>query len=63
MGLPVTDTGNRCIFVVSDYFTRWTEAFALPNQEALTVARTLVSEFICRYGVPEYLHSDQGANF
>ena len=28
-----------------------------------TVARTLVNEWICRFGVPDAIHSDQGANF
>ena len=42
--LPESDTGNRYILVVADYFTRYMEAFPLPNQEATTVARTLVDE-------------------
>ncbi|KAL5474064.1 hypothetical protein EMCRGX_G028638, partial [Ephydatia muelleri] len=29
----------------------------------ITVAKCLVNEFICRFGVPEQLHSDQGRNF
>ena len=32
-------------------------------QEATTIAEKLVSEFICRSGVPLQLHSDQGTNF
>lgn len=36
---------------------------ALPNQEAVTVAQKLVDEVICRYGVPEIIHTDQGSNF
>lgn len=40
--LPETDRGNRHILVVSDYFTKWTEAFALPNMEAETIGRTIV---------------------
>ena len=32
----------------------------MPNMEAITVAKCLVNEFICRFGVPEQLHSDQG---
>jgi len=55
--------GNKHILVICDYFTRWTEAYALPNKEAATVAKVLVSEWICRYGVPDAIHSDQGANF
>ena len=61
--LPTTEAGNKYIMVVSDYFTKWTEAYAIPNQEALTVATKLVDEFLCRFGAPETLHSDQGRNF
>ena len=61
--LPSTKRGNKYILIVSDYFTRWIEAYALPNMEALTVAKTLVTEWICKYGVPHTVHSDQGKNF
>ena len=61
--LPCTEDGNKYILVVGDYFTKWTEAYAIPNQEATTVATKLIEEFICRYGVPLQLHSDQGRNF
>ena len=33
------------------------------NMEATTVANILVHEFISRFGVPKYLHTDQGRNF
>ena len=61
--LPTTRHGNIHILVVFDYFTCWREAYALPNKEAATVARTLVNEWICRFGVLDAIHSDQGANF
>ena len=61
--LPETPRKNKFILVVSDYFTKWTESYPLPNQEATTVAEKLVNEFICRFGVPRELHSDQGRNF
>ena len=35
----------------------------MPNQEAATVAQILTKEFFSRYGVPTYLHSDQGTQF
>ena len=50
--LPVTPRGNRYVLVVSDYFTRWPEAFAVPDQTAETVARTLMEGVISRHGVP-----------
>ena len=57
---PESPEGNRYILVVGDYFTKWMEAYALPDQEATTVAQKLVDEFFCRFSVPEQLHSDQG---
>ncbi|KAL5491297.1 hypothetical protein EMCRGX_G016559 [Ephydatia muelleri] len=61
--LPETSRGNKYILVIADYFTKWSEAYPIPNMEAITVAKCLVNEFICRFGVPEQLHSDQGRNF
>ena len=36
--LPRTSNGNTYILVAEDYFTRWLEAWLIPNQEAQTVA-------------------------
>ena len=38
---------------------------SIPNAqpEATTVAELLVREFICRFGVPLLIHSEQGRNF
>uniref|UniRef100_A0A6G3MFZ0 Retrovirus-related Pol polyprotein from transposon 412 (Trinotate prediction) n=1 Tax=Henneguya salminicola TaxID=69463 RepID=A0A6G3MFZ0_HENSL len=58
-----TRRGNSYIVVISDYFTKWTEAFATSNIEAGTVSRLLVDHYICRFGVPERIHTDQGSNF
>ena len=60
--LPTTSSGNRYILVAMDYFTKWPETYAIPNQEATTVAKKLV-EFFARFGIPNELHSDQGRNF
>lgn len=61
--LNETDRHNRYILVVSDYFSKCVEAYPVPNQEATTVADKTASEWVCRYGVPHSLHSDQGTNF
>jgi hypothetical protein len=44
-----------------DYFTNWPEPYAIPNQEASTVAEALVANF-CRFGIPWELHSEKGRN-
>ena len=60
---PPSDAGNKYILVVMDQFTKWVEAYPLPNQGAEITAHTLVHEFISKFGVPLELHSDQGRNF
>jgi hypothetical protein len=60
---PCTTDNNRYVVVITDYFTKWVEAVPVPNQTAETVARVFVEEFVCRFGVPRQLHSDQGRQF
>ena len=61
--LPRTPRDNKYILVIGDYFTKWTEAYAIPNMEAETVENIFVNEFVARHGPPEFLHTDQGKNF
>lgn len=62
--LPLTEKGNyRYIQVISTYFTKWTESFAMPNMEAATVARIIVEEVVVRYGTPSIIHSDHGRQY
>ena len=60
---PNYSQGNRYILVASDYFTRWVEAFGIPDQLSTTVAHRLTNKFFSRFGLPEQFHSDQGRNF
>ena len=57
-----TRAGNRYILTLIDYFTKYTEAIPLPNQEAETVARAL-EEIFARHGMPAVILTDQGSNF
>ncbi|CAC5414321.1 unnamed protein product [Mytilus coruscus] len=61
--LPETENNNKYIVVISDYFTKWTEAFPMPNMEARTVAKILVEEVVARFGIPYTIHSDQEAQY
>ncbi|CAK1588504.1 unnamed protein product [Parnassius mnemosyne] len=60
---PESESGKKYFMVVMDYFTKWPEVFAIPNQEAPTVADKLVHEVFCRFGLPLEIHRDQGRNF
>ncbi|CAC5410702.1 unnamed protein product [Mytilus coruscus] len=61
--LPKTANDNKYILVIADYYTKWTESFPMENMEASTVANIIVTEIICRFGVPTQIHSDQGRQF
>ena len=39
--LPTTRNDNKYILVIGDYFTRWMEAYSLPNQQTEEVAKML----------------------
>lgn len=45
---------DRHIVVVADYFTKWTEVFALPNIVAKTITRTIIEKVVL-FGV---IHSE-----
>ena len=51
------------VLVITDHFTNFAMAVPTRNQEAKTVAKCLVNEFIVHYGIPERFHSDKGACF
>lgn len=61
--LPTSEQGCSYILVICDYVSKFTEAYAMTDMTAQTVADKLTYEWICRYGCPVVIHSDQGANF
>ena len=61
--LPRTARENRYILTLIDHFTKHAETYPLQDQEAATVARVFLNEFVGRYRVPYILHTDQGTNF
>ena len=61
--LPFTENGNEYIIVLGDYFSKWVDAWAVPNHSAQTVADKLVTEFFTKFGCPVQIHADQGREF
>ena len=61
--LPRTENSKRYILCITDYFSKWAEAFPLENIEAETVACVVVEQFISRFGAPNEIHTDQGRQF
>ena len=61
--LPISENGNKYILLVGDQFTKWMEAYPIPDQRAETVAHKIVYEYISRFGPPLDIHSDQGRTY
>ena len=43
---------NEYVLVIIDYLTRFVEGFAIPNQEASTIAEVFMKEIVLRYRSP-----------
>ena len=60
--LPLSSDKKCYIVMVTDLFSKWVEAFPVKIIDTGTLATLLIDNVICRFGVPHYIHSDQGAN-
>lgn len=60
---PVSHRGNRYSLSIIDHFSRWAIVVATRNQEAKTAARVLMEQWICHYGCPLQILTDQGPSF
>lgn len=58
-------TSNNCnsILTLVERFTRWPEAYPVQDTTAHTIAKTLYTQYVPRFGVPLTITTDQGPQF
>ena len=59
---PPSSRGNQYVLIIVDHFSNWTEFVPLKTIDAVSIARSLLDNWCCRYGVPERFHSDGASN-
>ncbi len=61
--LPITGNGNIFILMMIDYFSKWAEAYVLPNHKAETVADCIFNRWITHHGILIMIQSDNAPEF
>ena len=55
--------GKENILVLTDAFSKYSQAFVTSNQKSLTIAKLLIEKWFSVFGIPTRIHSDQGRSF
>ena len=61
--LVTSEHGKKMVLCMTDAFTKYVELVALPNKEAGTTGSAIFNRWICRYGTPLEIVSDNGKEF
>lgn len=61
--LPITIEGNQYILTIQDLLTKYSVAVPLKEATSLSIADAITKHFICIYGAPKAILTDQGTNF
>ncbi|XP_069150342.1 uncharacterized protein [Solanum lycopersicum] len=59
---PTASNGHKFILVAINYFTKWVEAVSYKSVTKKVVADFFRNNLICRFGVPESIITNNGAN-
>lgn len=61
--LDKSSSGYENVLVMTDGFTKFTQAIVTKNQTAAVVVKALIENWFFRFGIPERIRSDQGKSF
>jgi len=55
--------GKAHVLCITDAYSKYAELCVIDNKEANTVAAAILSQWICRFGIPEQIFTDGGKEF
>ena len=58
--LDTCSGGYEYLLVITDHFTRFSQAYPARNKSSTTAANIIFNNFICRFGIPSRILHDQG---
>lgn len=61
--LKTSSEGNKMVLVMTDAFTKYAEAIAIPHKHVEMVAMEIFVHWICRFGSPIQIHWDNETEF
>lgn len=61
--LEKSSSGLENVLVITDIFSKFTQAYPCKDQKAITVARILVKDWFLKFGTPRRIHSDRSRSF
>jgi hypothetical protein len=61
--LKTTSDKKKIILCLTDAFTKYVKLVTIPNKEAFTVAMAILNRWICCFGLPLEIVTDQGKKF
>lgn len=60
---PRSKRGKNYLLVITDVFSKWTQAYPLSNPDSKKVIQALELDFFAKFGYPEVIISDNGPQF
>jgi hypothetical protein len=54
---------HKCIFCVTDVFTKYALVTAIESKEVEIVAKAIFSQWFCKFSIPVQIHTDGGKEF
>jgi hypothetical protein len=60
---PPSSKGHKFVLLATDYFTEWVEAIPLKKVTSENMVEFVKEHIIYRFGMPQTITTDQGAQF